>query len=393
MSTPITPTPARFTLRDLPLPAKLVVTTFLISVGMGYLWAMAQIHFKHASAGEPMPTRADLVARFSGVPWPLVPKPEEKKDDALDKANAMGVKVPGVKIKTVLSTRCTFCHSKDGTKDDKPLTNHDEFLGYMVPKPQHPKGQLYTVVTGSRKSWGAKSMVKAFFEESDGWDGLTAEEQTAIEPVRETERLAVVAWVEAGAPKAHYEADAFPLPAGFNDKDLPQALRTPAAPLAPAAVGGEKPPPDPWKEAKRKQLSVDALTQSTHAHLLTFSVLWSLTGLTFAFTRYPRVVRTVVAPIVLIAQVIDVWCWWLARLAPPAGPYFALAIMGTGGIVGIGLVLQIILSLWDLYGRTGRLVLILLFIAGISGLGVAYEKVIAPQLQEEVKVANPANEN
>ena len=56
MSTTPTPDPARYTLRDLPLPAKLVVTTFLISVGLGYLWAMAQIHFKHASAGEPMPT-------------------------------------------------------------------------------------------------------------------------------------------------------------------------------------------------------------------------------------------------------------------------------------------------------------------------------------------------
>ena len=57
------PTP-RLTLRDLPLPAKLLVTTFLISVGLGYLWAMAQVHFKHA----PRPAHAgidDLVARFS----------------------------------------------------------------------------------------------------------------------------------------------------------------------------------------------------------------------------------------------------------------------------------------------------------------------------------------
>src|SRR5215204_4492308 len=103
MSTPTIPTPARYTLRDLPLPAKLVVTTFLISVGLGYLWAMAQIHFKHASAGEPMPTQADLVARFSGVPWPLVPKSEEeKKDNALARAEAMGVKESAVKIKTLI---------------------------------------------------------------------------------------------------------------------------------------------------------------------------------------------------------------------------------------------------------------------------------------------------
>ena len=73
------PSGTRFTLRDLPMPAKLVVTTFLISVGLGYLWAMAQIHFKHASAGNAMPTMGDLVEKFSGVPWPIEPKPDAKR--------------------------------------------------------------------------------------------------------------------------------------------------------------------------------------------------------------------------------------------------------------------------------------------------------------------------
>src|SRR3954468_24881244 len=101
----LTPSGSRPTLRDLPLAAKLVVTTFLISVGLGYLWAMAQIHFKHASPGNPMPSVADLVARFSGVPWPLEPRPEpepaDKKDDLLGKANAVGVVADGARVKTI----------------------------------------------------------------------------------------------------------------------------------------------------------------------------------------------------------------------------------------------------------------------------------------------------
>lgn len=391
MSTPTTPAPTRFTLRDLPLPARLVVTTFLVSVGLGYLWAMAQIHFKHASAGEAMPTQADLVARFSGVPWPLVPRVEEHKDDAQARGDAIGVKVPAVKIKTVLDTRCTWCHGPDGEKDDKPLTNYDQISVYLKPTPEFAKGQLHAVVTGTRKNFNSKSMVNAFFDKSFEWRDLKPEERTESEPAREAERLAVVAWVEAGAPKSQYEADAFPLPPGFNPEVLPKELRTAAAPLAPAAVSGAKPPPDPWKDAKRRQLSVEALTQSTHAHLLTFSILWALTGLTFAFTRYPYFIRTVLAPVVLVAQVIDVWCWWLARLDPPAGPYFALAIMGTGGVVGVGLVLQIVLSLWDLYGRTGRLLLILLFLTGAGAFGLAFEKVINPQLQAERAAAANAN--
>ena len=394
MSNTPTPAPARYALRDLPLPAKLVVTTFLISVGLGYLWAMAQIHFKHASAGEPMPTQADLVARFSGVPWPLVAKPEEeKKGEEIAKANAIGVQVPGVKIKTLVDTRCTWCHGKEGEKDDKPLTNYDQISVYLKPTAEHPKGQLHTVLTGNRKNWNTKNMVKAFFEKSQDWADLKPGERQEIEPQREAERQALVAWVEAGAPKAQYDADGFPLPPLFNLQNLPKEVQTVAAPLAPAAVGGAKPPPDPWKEAKRRQLSVEALTQSTHAHLLTFSILWALTGLTFAFTRYPYVVRCVLSPVVLMAQVIDVFCWWLARLDPPAGPYFALAIMGTGTVVGVGVVLQIVLSVWDLYGRAGRLVLVLLLLTGLGGFGLAFEKVIGPQLQAEKAAAAGANGN
>jgi len=389
MSDTSTPVASRWTLRDLPLPAKLVVSTFLISVGLGYLWAIAQIHFKHASVGEPMPTPADLVARFSGAPWPLVPKPEaEKKGDEVGKADEMGVKVPGVKVKTIIDKRCAWCHGNGGERAEEELTSYDKISVFVKTTPEFPKGQLYAVVNGTRKSWNKKNMVKAFFEKSEDWDDLSAEQRKAVEPHREAERLALAAWLDAGAPKAQYEADSFPLPAGFDPKDLPKDVQTVSAPLAPAAIGGAKPPPDPWKEAKRRQLSVEALTQSTHAHLLTFSILWALTGLTFAFTRYPLAVRTLIAPIVLIAQVIDVACWWLARLDPPAGPYFALAIMGTGAVVGIGLVLQILLSLWDLYGRSGRLVLLLLFLAGVMGFGVAFEKVINPQLQAERAAGN-----
>lgn len=384
----MTPT-SRYTLRDLPPPAKLVVSAFLISVGIGYLWAMAQIHFKHASPGNPMPTNADLVARFSGVPWPLVPKPdpaeEEAKKAAADKAQvAVGVQVPAVKVKTIIKTRCVVCHGPDGDESDKPLTNHDEVSNYMKPTTDFPKGQLHQVLTGDPKLWNRKSMVKAFTEKVEGWKDMSDEEKKAARPQREAERLAVVAWVEAGAPKAPYEADAFPLTSDI--KDLAPELRTTAPPLNPAAVNAEKKPVDPWKAAKQKQMSVDSLTQSTHAHLLSFAMLWALTGMVFAFTSYSCFVRSVLAPVVLVAQVLDVGCWWLARL-PDVGPYFALAIMATGAVVGMGLGAQITLSLWNMWGGRGRAVLFLLFLLGAGAFGLVFVKVIGPQLEAEKALA------
>jgi hypothetical protein len=127
---------------------------------------------------------------------------------------------------------------------------------------------------------------------------------------------------------------------------------------------------------------VEALTQSTHAHLLSFSVLFCLTGLIFSLTQYPKAIRLVGAPIVLVAQVCDISCWWLARIPGP-GPYFAMAILATGGIVGTGLALQIVASLWDMYGRKGRKVVALVFLAGAVGFAVLYLQVIRPALEAE----------
>jgi hypothetical protein len=384
------PTPTRFTLRDLPLPAKLVVTCFLISVGIGYLWAMAQIHFKHASAGNPLPTTEDLVARFSGVPWPLEPKPEmaveEKKaaDVAKGQAVGVGIKTKGVKIQSLVFERCGVCHSEGGEKEEFPLNTHEAIAKYLQKGPNHPFGHMHSALTADRKAkWSRENMVPAFFEKSEGWRQLTKtpESRQKLEAQREAERLSVVAWIESGASKAHFDTDAFPLPTPEKFDQLTPEFVTEA--IAEVGKGANDKPADKWKAAKRKQLSTEALTQSTHAHLLTFAILWAATGIVFAFTSYSCFVRCVLSPLVLVAQVMDVACWWLARLEAPAGPYFALAIMGTGAVVGLGLGMQITLSLFNMYGRRGKLVLALLFITGVGLFGLTYVKVIQPQLQSE----------
>src|SRR5262249_58447382 len=100
------------------------------------------------------------------------------------------------------------------------------------------------------------------------------------------------------------------------------------------------------------------------------ALLWAATGLIFAFTSYPGIVRGTLAPLVLVAQVADVACWWLARLDPPAGAYFAIAILGTGAVVGVGLALQIVLRLCNMYGPHGKAGVVLLFLAGAVAFGV-----------------------
>lgn len=356
---------SRFTLRDLPLPAKLVVTSFLISVGLGYCWALMQLHFKHASKGNLAPSQADVVARFSGKPWPL-DGPEEKPVQA-PKANPFGkFAVDGIKIKNLIADRCVVCHSADGGEEPH-FNSYDDLAKFFEPKPG--TGKIHKLISAPEEAgWGKDSSMRLAFTEKgyigdDEWKKafrkLDPDKQKELLEEREAERQTMIAWLEAGATKESYEKDFF---------------KPEKAPEAPAESRASK--------ARRRQMSVDALTQSTHAHLLTFSLLWAATGLVFAFTSYPAIVRSTLAPIVLIAQIIDIACWWLARL-PDTGPYFALAIMGTGAIVGLGLGLQIVLSLFNMHSWKGKFLILLLLLGGGAAGGWVYTQHVAPMVAEE----------
>jgi cytochrome c553 len=348
----------RLTLRQLPLPAKLVLSVFLCAVGLGYFSAMVQLHLKHSSkAGDPLPSPADVVEVFSG------------------------------------------------------LKAYD-------PSAPPPCGRIDTLLTGdpTAPDVSKDNMAPAFFAKSKGWNAARGRggDQAAMQDQREGERLAMLEWVrlpDAAKKKQAYADDKLPLSDALKNRPITPEFLTPAkevkirtlvdarcmnchnnqAPdlgtydaLAPLVT-----PPSTelidgkWVRSSR-QVTVEGLTQSTHAHLLSFAVLFTLTGLVFAFTSYPGIVRGVLGPVVLLAQVIDIACWWLARV-PTYGPLFAQAIMGTGAVVGLGLAAQIVFGLLNMYGAKGKL-LVLLLLAG-GGAGVVYVglKVIQPALDEERK--------
>ncbi len=361
------PTPTRYTLRDLPFPAKLVLTVFLLSVGLGYLSAMIQLHFKHATKGTAFPTVDDVVAKFSGQVPPWNPKP------AVDAAPAKNnFKLVKVKIKNIIAERCVVCHGPDGGETPE-FDNWDKLVKVLGDK---PKGsEIYKLITAEDDAaWGkGSSMRQAFhrkgFIDGQEWDkavkkkNIPPEEEQRIREERELERLGMVSWIEAGAPRKAYDEDSFSPPADQKPAEDPN---------------------DPVLKARRRQMSVEVLTQSTHAHMLSFSMLWALTGLVFAFTSYPLWMRVMVAPMVLVAQIADIACWWLARL-PDSGPYFAAAIMGTGALVGLGLTLHIVLSLFNMYNAKGKVILAAMFLG--AGVGMA---ILAPKVLDEVKAEKAA---
>lgn len=352
----------RFQLRDLPLPAKLVVTMFLISVGIGYFSALVQLHMQHSGRdGEPMPSVNDVIEKFSGM---------------------------------------------------------KEFDGTL------PASKLETILLGSATgSFDKNNMTPAFYAKSSGYDKeVKADGQAKVDAGRHGEHQAFLAWLRVSDPAARkkaYDDDKFALPEGlagdlvteeFYDatsktvmvkslldarcnkchseqkpdlSDYPHLEPLITAPK-PTLIDGK------WVRSTR-QVSVEGLAQSTHAHLLSFSMLFSLTGIIFAFTNYPVVLRATLGPVVLLFQLLDISCWWLARL-DTVGPTFATMIIGTGGVVGLGLAAQIVLSLFNLYGAKGKAVLVAILLAGAASFGTLVVTVIEPALRAE-KAAKLAAKN
>jgi hypothetical protein len=360
-----TPRP-RYTLRDLPLPAKLVVSAFLLSVGLGYLSAMVQLHMKHSSReGDPLPTPADVIERFSG---------------------------------------------------------YKEFDG------TYPKSKIEEIISGDpHGGFNKANMTPAFYGEDDKYkkkySKLPAGDPTRkrVDAERDGERQALIAFINApaGVRKEAYTADQFDLPAERKGKPVSEDFLADGTAVEDGKVKiqsliGERcgrchdkgqapkfetfeqleplitaPTPETFESGGKVwvksglQMTEEGLTQSTHAHLLSFAVLFALTGFVYSFTTHHGLFRGLLGPIVLVAQVADVSCWWLARIDLPYGPLFAQTIMATGAVVGLGLMLQIVLSLFNMYGVKGKAVLVVLFIVAGGGFFVLYDKVIKPALEME----------
>jgi hypothetical protein len=352
---------ASFTLRNLPLPARLVLAAFVISVGFGYFAGLVQMHFTHAKAGKLLPTPDETVETYHGP---------------LDKST--------------------------------PISKLEKLI-----------------VTAEGPFTGSGTMRPAFFEKSGGWKTEIKERgEATVRKERETEIEVIRDWLRNGADRKAYEAK--PDGKEVGEYVLPEHLAK--LPLADEFKGenaagqpvvllrelfnkrcAECHSPDAGHPAKGNApnyplenydqiakyakvqpkatgMSLEKLAMTTHAHWLSFAVLFMLTGLIFSFTSYPRKLRTIVAPLTLVVQMIDIACWWLARW----DPFFGYMIPLTGGIVALSLGMQILGSLFNMFGNKGRLVLLLMMLVAVVAAGWVWISVVEPHLEQKAAEARAA---
>ena len=150
---------SRLVLRDLPLPVRLVLALFLVSVGTGYAAALVQIHFQQARPGHLLPDSEDIVRTFSGV-------------------------------------------------QGQPQSKIEQLITADETRPFNGQGTMRPAFTTKSSGW--KSAIKATAKELKTKDLAKAETQLRQE--RDAEAAALLAWIHAGAAQQDYEKDHFPLP-------------------------------------------------------------------------------------------------------------------------------------------------------------------------------------
>jgi len=366
-------------LKALPLPAKIVLTTFLLSVGVGFSSALVNLHFQSADAGQVLPGPNETVAEFhgSGHPSQMIKLLTAHEGKAFNgsgsmksaftkrRAGGMAKALKDKKAELLEKAEQSFANDPKGFAAEKAKINSDGYAEKLV------------------------------LEDLDG------------------ERLALLAWIQNGYKKEFYdnsEQQGFPLngellklaitPKFVNKSEdgklifanIHGIIETRCVRCHDEGVGGiaSSFPLNSYEtfaayceEEKSDAKSLDKLALSSHVHLLGFATLYGLTGLCLAFSGYPIWLRGLIAPGALIFQVIEISCWWLARLEAPAGSFFASAIPPLGGIVAMCLLAQIVLSIWDMYESNGRKMIVTIFVLAFIIISIIGIKVVIPFLKEE----------
>lgn len=351
----------RFVLRDLSVATRIVIAAFLLSVGVGYFSALVQLHFQGASPGKLLPENKDIVATYHG----------------------------------------------------RPLTSQlERLLVSDESKPFNGSGSMRAAFT--TRSGGLPRAVKDKAKEMDldvkQPDGYRRARQEVFRE-RDGERLVLLDWIRKGADQKAYDDDSYartpqlashPISDKFLNDDgvktvkIRSILEDRCVRCHGEGVGGPAAdfPLDTYErvhaycelETVGGGMSLVKLAQTTHVHLLGFAMLYGLTGMIFTFSSWPGWLRLVVGPLPLIAQVVDISLWWFSRTDARLAQYIQI----TGAIVAVSLFLQIMLSLFDLFDKKGKVIMALVIVLGCVGGYTLQRSYIGPYLEKEREGAVPA---
>lgn len=270
-------------LARLSLPAKLLVTLFVLLVGPGYLVATANIYLQHQEAdGEPGLGLQDLKRKFHGIKK-IIP-PEAK------------IEVNSTMLEQV---------RPDGDMREHLDKGGDPAVRGLIAWLEEKQADEKLFATAGLAQEGdpsAKEVLTQCCIECHNADGGDAEDY-------------------AFAETAEAEPDVLLV----MDYAAPDITKTEIGP----------------QEIELKPTSTKKLVLITHQHVLSIPVFTLLVGTLFLMTGFGNAVKLLLGPLPMLAVMCDIGSWWLARVAEP----FIYVIAAAGAVFGASYGLQIFLIL------------------------------------------------
>jgi len=270
----------------LSLPAKLLITLLLLIIGPGYLFGTANIYFKHQNAdGVPGLGIDDLKAAFHGMTQEF--PPEDKvivNSTMLEQVRPDGDMREHLDKGGEPAVRGLIQWLENAAKED-------EFKKPGLARPGDPSAQ---------------AIIKAHCIECHNADGGDMEE-------------------------IPYAATATSDP----EYDLVMVTAKPETTRETSGV----------RTIELKPLSTAKLVHVTHAHVMTVPMFTFVVGVLFLMTGIPQSIKLVLGPLPMLAVLLDISGWWIARYVES----FIYVIGAAGGLHGATYALQVLCILGSMW--------------------------------------------
>ena len=274
-------------LAKLTLPAKLMVTLFVLIVGPGYLCGIANIYFNHQLADdEPGLTIDDLRAAFHGM-------------------------------------------EKTYKPDDKIIVNSN-MLKEVRPGGEHARafGRRRRAGDSRIDQSGWKTRPRKMNSTSRDWlKRVTRRPKRLSRHIASSATTRMMAKVRTSLTRKRQDSE--------PQYSLVMAM---AKPDIKKEVSG-------MQTKVIKPISIPRLVQVTHVHVLTMPVFAFLVGVLFMMTGVPNTLKLIIGPLPLLAVMLDIGGWWAARWVEP----FIFVIGAAGGLFGTFYAIQILCVLGSLW--------------------------------------------
>lgn len=95
-------------------------------------------------------------------------------------------------------------------------------------------------------------------------------------------------------------------------------------------------------------LKATKLVSLSHPHFFGYATLYFLTGLLFLFTHQPKIIKTFLPGLVVLAALLDIVSWWGIKYV---SPQIEILTLGAGIIFGGGFFYMALVILYELWLR------------------------------------------